>query len=128
MDFFSHLSATQQFALWSVVKVLCVLFLALLPMVAYSVLAERKISAFIQDRVGPNRVAPPIIGNIPFIGPLLTRWGIWQPLADGLKSFLKEDFTPSASGCQKPSRVRNGPMIGMLPISGSETRFGPTRS
>jgi len=93
-DFFSHLSPTTQFALWSVVKILCVVFLVLLPMVAYSVLAERKISAFIQDRVGPNRVAPPLIGKIPFIGPLLTRWGIWQPLADGLKSFLKEDFTP----------------------------------
>jgi NADH-quinone oxidoreductase subunit H len=93
-ELLSHLSATQQFVLWSAVKVLCVIFLALLPMVAYSVLAERKISAFIQDRVGPNRVSPPFIGSIPFIGPLLTRWGIWQPLADGLKSFLKEDFTP----------------------------------
>ncbi|MEO7299370.1 MAG: NADH-quinone oxidoreductase subunit NuoH [Verrucomicrobiota bacterium] len=94
MYFLSHLSPTQQFTLWSVVKVLCVIFLALLPMVAYSVLAERKISAFIQDRVGPNRVSLPLIGSIPFFGPLLTRWGIWQPLADGLKSFLKEDFTP----------------------------------
>lgn len=66
----------------------------LLPMVAYSVLAERKISAFIQDRVGPNRVALPLIGSIPILGPFLTRLGVWQPLADGLKSFLKEDFTP----------------------------------
>lgn len=95
MDF-SQLSglAHFDFVLWSTVKIICVIFFALLPMVAYSVLAERKISAFIQDRVGPNRVAPPIVGKIPFIGPLLTRWGIWQPLADGLKSFLKEDFTP----------------------------------
>lgn len=67
----------------------------LLPMVAYSVLAERKISAFIQDRVGPNRVALPLLGSIPILGPFLTRLGIWQPLADGLKSFLKEDFTPN---------------------------------
>ncbi len=80
--------------LWSTVKVLCVIFLALLPMVAYSVLAERKISALIQDRVGPNRVTLPLIGSIPIIGLFLTRLGFWQPLADGLKSFLKEDFTP----------------------------------
>ena len=65
------------------------------PMVAYSVLAERKIAALIQDRVGPNRVALPLIGSIPIIGPFLTRLGIWQPLADGVKSFLKEDFTPA---------------------------------
>ena len=54
-------------------------FALVMPMIAYSVVAERRISAFIQDRVGPNRV-----------GPL----GLLQPLADGLKSFLKEDFTP----------------------------------
>jgi NADH-quinone oxidoreductase subunit H len=48
--------------------------------VAYSVLAERKISALIQDRIGPNRVG--------FAGLL-------QPVADGVKSFLKEDFTPA---------------------------------
>jgi NADH-quinone oxidoreductase subunit H len=66
----------------------------LLTMVAYIVLVERKVSAFIQDRVGPNRVTLPLIGSIPVLGPFLARLGIWQPLADGLKSFLKEDFTP----------------------------------
>ena len=48
--------------------------------------AERRISAFIQDRVGPNRVGIPFT-NIKLLG-------LGQPLADGLKSFLKEDFTP----------------------------------
>ena len=52
----------------------------LMPMVAYAVLVERKISALIQDRLGPNRVGP---------------FGIWQPLADGVKFLLKEDFTPA---------------------------------
>lgn len=52
----------------------------LLPAIAYSVLAERKICAFIQDRVGPNRAGP---------------GGLWQPLADGIKFLLKEDFTPA---------------------------------
>jgi NADH-quinone oxidoreductase subunit H len=53
--------------------------------VGASTLAERKIAAFIQDRKGPNRVGP---------------WGLLQPLADGLKFFLKEDFTPA--GVDRP--------------------------
>ncbi len=84
----------KTFALWSVVKIVCVVGV-LLFFVAYSVLAERKISAFIQDRLGPNRVALPLIGSIPVIGPFLTKLGFWQPMVDGLKSFLKEDFTPA---------------------------------
>src|SRR5580700_4953779 len=79
--------------LWTIVKIAGVIGV-LLTMVAYSVLVERKVSAFIQDRVGPNRVTFPLIGSIPILGPFLTKLGIWQPLADGLKSFLKEDFTP----------------------------------
>src|ERR1700739_2040733 len=62
---------------------------------AYAVLVERKVSAWIQDRVGPNRVAPPFMKYIPVVGPMLTRWGLFQPLADGLKFMLKEDFTPA---------------------------------
>jgi NADH-quinone oxidoreductase subunit H len=63
-------------------------------LVAYSVLAERKISAWIQDRVGPNRTAPPFMKFIPG-GQFLTRLGLFQPLADGLKFMFKEDFTPA---------------------------------
>src|ERR1019366_3279148 len=63
--------------------------------VMYSVLAERKISAWIQDRVGPNRTAPPFVKYIPIVGPFLTRLGVFQPLADGLKFLVKEDFTPA---------------------------------
>ncbi|HWF19817.1 MAG TPA: NADH-quinone oxidoreductase subunit NuoH [Verrucomicrobiae bacterium] len=86
--------STGAFVLWSVVKIVVAIGV-LLTMVAYSVLVERKVSAFIQDRVGPNRVTLPLIGSIPVIGPFLAKCGIWQPLADGLKSFLKEDFTPA---------------------------------
>src|SRR5712691_485007 len=82
------------FIIFSLIKIVCVIG-AVLTMFAYSVLAERKISAFIQDRVGPNRVALPLIGSVPVVGPFLTRIGFWQPIADGLKAFLKEDFTPS---------------------------------
>ena len=99
MDSFNQywisLSPLTQSVTFSVLKILGVLFLALLPLVAYSVLAERKISAFIQDRQGPNRVSLPLVGSIPILGPFLTKLGIWQPLADGVKSILKEDFTPS---------------------------------
>ncbi|MSU63034.1 MAG: NADH-quinone oxidoreductase subunit H [Pedosphaera sp.] len=83
------------FVIFSTLKILCVIFLALLPMVAYAVLAERKISAFIQDRVGPNRTAPPLVLKIPILGKFLQSWGVFQPMADGLKAFLKEDFTPN---------------------------------
>src|SRR5208282_2518217 len=62
---------------------------------AYAVLVERKVSAWIQDRVGPNRTAPPFMKYIPVVGPFLTRLGIFQPLADGLKFMFKEDFTPA---------------------------------
>ena len=48
----------------------------------YATWGERKIAAFIQDRLGPNRA-----------GPL----GLFQPLADGLKLFMKEEIIPSAS-------------------------------
>jgi NADH-quinone oxidoreductase subunit H len=82
------------FLFFALVKIVCVI-VPVLTMVAYAVLAERKISAWIQDRVGPNRTAPPLALKIPVVGRLLQRWGIFQPLADGLKFLLKEDFTPS---------------------------------
>jgi NADH-quinone oxidoreductase subunit H len=82
------------FIIFSVVKIALVIGV-LHAIAAYAVLAERKISAWIQDRVGPNRVAPPFMKYIPVVGPMLTRWGIFQPLADGLKFMLKEDFTPA---------------------------------
>ncbi|MBW7888330.1 MAG: NADH-quinone oxidoreductase subunit NuoH [Bacteroidetes bacterium] len=63
-------------------KILFIIFVALLPAVAYGVLAERKISAFIQNRLGPNRVGP---------------WGLLQPLADIPKLFFKEDIVPAAA-------------------------------
>jgi NADH-quinone oxidoreductase subunit H len=80
----------------SAVKIVFFSFLVILPMVAYSVYAERRVSAVIQDRVGPNRTGLPMTlfgfkkdWNIFGIG------GLIQPLADGLKFLLKEDFTPS---------------------------------
>ncbi|MFZ0826746.1 MAG: NADH-quinone oxidoreductase subunit NuoH [Verrucomicrobiia bacterium] len=72
-------SPMGQFTLFTALKVF-VAFNVMMSMVAYIVLAERRVCAFMQDRIGPNRV-----------GPL----GLLQPAADGIKSFFKEDFTPA---------------------------------
>ncbi|HEX3856387.1 MAG TPA: NADH-quinone oxidoreductase subunit NuoH [Verrucomicrobiae bacterium] len=82
------------FIIFSMVKIAVVIGVVQ-GMVAYAVLAERKISAWIQDRVGPNRTAPPFVKFIPVVGPFLIRLGLFQPLADGLKFMFKEDFTPA---------------------------------
>jgi len=60
------------------IKIACVIGV-MLTIVAYTVLAERKVCAWIQDRIGPNRVGP---------------MGLLQPLADGLKFVFKEDVLP----------------------------------
>ena len=60
----------------------------------YSVLAERKISGWIQGRVGPNRTVLPLLGYIPFLGGFLQRLGIFQLPADGLKFLFKEEMIP----------------------------------
>lgn len=93
MTWLDQLTETQQGLLFSGVKI-AVVFGIVMFFVAYAVLVERKVSAFIQDRVGPNRTVPPFIDAIPVLGRFLKRLGIFQPMADGLKFLLKEDFTP----------------------------------
>ncbi|HUC83661.1 MAG TPA: NADH-quinone oxidoreductase subunit NuoH [Candidatus Acidoferrales bacterium] len=82
------------FIIFSLIKVAVVVGVVQ-GIVAYSVLVERKVSAWIQDRMGPNRAAPPFMRFVPVLGPALTRIGFFQPLADGLKFLFKEDFTPA---------------------------------
>jgi len=77
----------------SAAKALAVV-VVLMGLCLYSVLAERKVSSWIQGRVGPNRTSLPLISAIPFIGPFLTRLGIFQPLADGGKFLFKEEMIP----------------------------------
>lgn len=62
----------------------------------YSTYAERKVAAFLQDRRGPNRAGP---------------FGILQPLADGLKLFMKEEIIPITSS---KFLFILGPMLAMI--------------
>ena len=73
-------------------KIVGLTFLMILPSVAYSVMIERRLSAIIQDRVGPNRVGLPL--TLLGFKKDFHLWGLLQPMADGLKFLLKEDFTP----------------------------------
>lgn len=84
------------FILSSTIKVL-VVFGGLLGAVAYSTLAERKVSAWIQDRLGPNRVGP---------------GGLLQPIADGIKNILKEETLPATAA---RFYFILGPMLAIMP-------------
>src|SRR5712675_3224643 len=59
-----------------------VIFTITLAVAAYSTYAERKVAAFLQDRLGPDRAGP---------------YGLLQPLADGLKFIMKEEIIPDVS-------------------------------
>ena len=63
------------YLIYKLILVLAVFGISLL-VAMYSTYAERKVAAFLQDRLGPNRAGP---------------FGILQPLADGVKMFMKEE-------------------------------------
>ena len=96
------------FLLLSIAKIL-VVFVILLTCVAYTVLLERKVLGRMQNRWGPSRVGP---------------FGLLQPLADGIKLFLKEDLLPIAA--EKPLFII-APMIALTCalISIAVVPFGP---
>lgn len=91
----SELSPTV-FLIAAAVKVLAV-FTALMVAIMYATWAERRLSAFIQDRLGPNRVGP---------------FGLLQPIADGVKNIIKEETNPATA-----SRFFFvlGPMLSIMP-------------
>ena len=69
------------FILYKTILASTILILSLL-VAMYSTLIERKVAGFIQDRLGPDRAGP---------------WGLFQPLADGIKLFFKEEFMPNTA-------------------------------
>jgi NADH-quinone oxidoreductase subunit H len=76
---------TTEFIVEALVKIALLLF-GLMTAAAYLVLLERWMAAWVQDRLGPNRVGIPLTK--------IRLFGLGQPLADGLKFILKEEITP----------------------------------
>jgi NADH-quinone oxidoreductase subunit H len=91
--FFANIDLT--FLIVSLVKIVGFTFAAVLPLVTVCVYLERRFSAVIQDRVGPNRVGIPLtlLGFKKDVQ-ILGIGGLFQAAADGVKFILKEDFTP----------------------------------
>jgi NADH-quinone oxidoreductase subunit H len=86
MEILNFLMKPEPFLVWtSLAKTLGLLGL-ILGLVSYTVYAERKICAWIQDRVGPNRTGIPLTK--------IRILGLGQPIADALKLLLKENFIP----------------------------------
>ncbi|HEY4299720.1 MAG TPA: complex I subunit 1 family protein [Candidatus Didemnitutus sp.] len=68
--------------------------LVIFPIAGASSLAERKVSAWMQGRPGPNRAIPFWFAWVPVLGPFLQRLGVFHLMSDGLKMLFKEDSLP----------------------------------
>ncbi len=97
--------------------IIVIMFGVTLLIALYSTYGERKVAAFLQDRIGPNRAGP---------------WGLLQPFADGVKMFTKEEIIPASAN---KFLFILGPSIAMicclmtgvvLPWGGELTLFGRT--
>jgi NADH-quinone oxidoreductase subunit H len=95
-------------------KVVLIGFVVTLSMIVamYATYAERKVAAFLQDRIGPNRAGP---------------FGLLQPLADGGKLFFKEEIIPLASS---KFLFVLGPMLAMITalLTSAVIPWGPSFS
>src|SRR6476659_7614023 len=77
-----NLLTIDWFLLLEKLILIAIVVMASLVVAMYSTYAERKVAAFMQDRIGPNRAGP---------------FGILQPVADGVKMFMKEEIIPDVS-------------------------------
>ncbi|MFZ4115200.1 MAG: complex I subunit 1/NuoH family protein [Chthoniobacterales bacterium] len=98
------------FLIWTTLLKSAILLAIILGLVSYTVYAERRVSALIQDRLGPNRVG----------------WqGLLQPIADAVKLLLKENFTPKSANyfyfrlASKLAMVPPVLVLGVLPFGSS---------
>lgn len=98
-----------EFVIIMLVKML-VIFGAVIFVMTYITLAERKILGYMQIRPGPNRVGP---------------WGLLQPIADGIKLFMKEDIIPDKA---YKTVFIIAPALAMIPaiMTLAVIPFGPT--
>ena len=106
-DFFFNLPVVVQ----GLLKGLAVI-LVVFPMSSLCTMAERKVSAWIQGRPGPNRTIVPWAAYIPVLGVVLQRLGLFQLAADGLKFLVKEEPVPGH--VNKPYFVL-APIVAMIP-------------
>ncbi len=94
---------------------IALVFLVVLLIAAYLVLAERKLLAWIQERIGPNRAGP---------------FGLLQPLADGIKMLTKEDVIPAGADkwlfylAPAAAAIPAIMIIALIPFGGPVTLFG----
>src|ERR1044072_3063574 len=89
VEFYTDLHPVVQGALKGL-AVIMVIF----PLGGLCSMAERKVSAWIQGRPGPNRAIVPWAAYIPVLGRFLQRLGIFHVMADGGKILFKEDIVP----------------------------------
>jgi NADH-quinone oxidoreductase subunit H len=87
MNILNVMMQPEVFLVWTSLAKTIGLLAVILGLVSYTVYAERKVCAWIQDRVGPNRTGIPLTG--------IRIQGLGQPIADALKLLLKENFIPA---------------------------------
>jgi NADH-quinone oxidoreductase subunit H len=122
----NFLNTPWVFVIWTTFLKSFILLHIVLGLVSVTVYAERRVSAFIQDRVGPNRVGIPmtLLGGKKDI-PL---WGLGQMVVDPLKLLLKENFVPgSVNGFYywlAPKLVMIPPVLVLAVLPFGSTLFG----
>lgn len=107
IEFYTSLHPVVQ----GVLKGLAVI-MVIFPIGGVCSMAERKVSAWIQGRPGPNRAIVPWIAWVPLVGPFLQRLGLFHVMADGGKMLFKEDALP---GHVNKFYFVLAPIIAMIP-------------